>query len=197
METAGSTSKCNELLDEISKILDQIESYENSEDMDSAETVLEQLTTIFPDILLKYGLLLSGRSKLDKAIEIFRKAVLLKPTSIAFNNLACCLAKNGDNHNAIDNFKSALKDDPDNIDTMVNLAGLYYNTERFDEAIKLYEEALTILPRDTESLLMLSNCYFKKCAYESAIIGYQNVLKLDPGNEDAKSNLKTCLSINR
>lgn len=194
MEASNSVSKCNELLAEISKMLDEMQNSENSGDLDNAESMLEQIIGLFPDIMLKYGLVLTDRSKLDKAIDIFQKVVMLKPSSIAYNNLACSLAKNGDDYAAKDNFRKAIEIDPDNVDSIENLAGLCYNSNELDEAIELYEKMIIDLPEDVESLLMISNCYFKKGAYESAVIGYESVLRLDPDNEDAKSNLNVCRS---
>jgi len=186
----------DDLLALIDKIVGNAIKSENSDDLEKAEKVFGQVVALFPDILLKYGILLSDRSKIDEAIDIFKKVVYVKPSSLAFNNLACCYAKKGDTLSAIDNFKKAVESDPDNIDTIVNLAGLYYQSDQYDEAIKLYEEILNILPSDIESLLMISNCYFKQGNYESAVIGFQSVLRFDPGNEDAKMNLQKCLSLN-
>lgn len=178
-----------DILAGISRFLDKVITCENNKDLDGAEQLLEQITSIFPDILIKYGCLLSSRSKTDEAIDIFTKAITVKPSSIGFNNLACCYALKDDTSKAINSCKKAVELDVDNIDAVSNLAGLYYESNQFDEAIKIYSKILSILSNDSESLLLLSNCYFRKGAYESAILGYQSVLQLDPGNEDAKKNL--------
>lgn len=173
----------------ISDILMDIQTLQTSGNMEGAEEFLEQLTSIYPDILMEYGLLLHKLSKIGKAIDVFKKIAVISPSSMAFNNLACCYAQMGDIFNAKINCEKAIESDPGNIDAKTNLAGLYYESGQFGDAIKLYEEILKQVPNDTESLLLLSNCYFSQGHYESAIILYQHVLKIDPENEDATRNM--------
>lgn len=173
----------------ISDILGDVQKLQASDNIEGAEEFLEQLTSIYPDILMEYGLLLYKLSKISKAIDVFKKIAVVSPSSIAFNNLACCYAQMGDIFNAKINCEKAIGADPENIDAKTNLAGLYYESGQFGDAVRLYEEILKQVPNDTESLLLLSNCYFSQGHYESAIILYQHVLKMDPGNEDANRNM--------
>ncbi len=194
MENSGPGENSGDKFNEISQTMEKLQSLVNSGGLEDKEQAFENIIEVFSDILMKYALMLCDNSNHSKAIEVFEKVIVLKPSSIALNNLACCYALKDDIYKAIDACKKALELDEDNIDATSNLAGLYYKSERFDDAITLYEEILTALDNDTESLLLLSNCYFKKGAYESAIVGYQNVLKLDPDNNDAKTNLDASLA---
>ena len=62
--------------------------------------------------------------------------------SKAYNGLAIIRAIKNDLRAALENFQKALYYDPQNIDAALNLAHLYLRMEKWEEALKLYQEVL-------------------------------------------------------
>ena len=69
--------------------------------------------------------------------------------------LANMLYDTGNWSEAIVHYKSALRTDPDRIETIVDMGVCYFNLSRADEAIELFQRALKLDPRHTITLFNL------------------------------------------
>ncbi len=62
----------------------------------------------------------------------------------------------------------------------VELANLYFDAERYDDAIKWYEEALKLEPNDVNVSTDLGVCYYYTNQPDKALAQFEKSLKLDP-----------------
>ena len=60
------------------------------------------------------------------------------------------------------------------------LANLYFDAERYDEAIKWYEQAIALLPNDPNVSTDLGVCYYYTNEPDKALAQFAHSLKLDP-----------------
>lgn len=77
--------------------------------------------------------------QIKKAIELFEFANSIKPTVINLNMLGCCYAEEKDYDKAENSIKQALKIDPEFSAAHLDLAIVYQNMGRMDEAWHHYE----------------------------------------------------------
>ena len=89
------------------------------------------------------------KKEFDKAIEYYRKTLLLEPTrsSVAIN-LAAILSKTEKFDEAVSILHASLKIVPNNADLWLNYAILLVKQRMFSEAIEAYEKALKNAPED-------------------------------------------------
>jgi adenylate cyclase len=97
------------------------------------------------------GLTLVFSDKIESAIKLLERALRLNPfpQPYYYSNLAIAYRYNGQDENAIEMCKKALRGSPNNIIPYVILAGSYSSLNRIEEARKAVEEILRIHPRFT------------------------------------------------
>lgn len=92
------------------------------------------------------------KEKYLKAIEDYKKAIVIKPVGAYYNNLGEAYAKTGDTQNAIASYNQAAQVDPPN-------AGQYYfnegailtNTGKVDDAIAAFDKAIQADPNKPDA----------------------------------------------
>jgi tetratricopeptide (TPR) repeat protein len=62
----------------------------------------------------------------------------------------------------------------------VELGNLYFDAERYDEAIKWYSEALTLVPNDVNVSTDLGVCYYYSTQPDKALEQFAHSLSIDP-----------------
>jgi tetratricopeptide (TPR) repeat protein len=77
-------------------------------------------------------------------------------------------------------FLSVAERDPGNATPRVELGDLYFNAERFDEAVKWYEEALTINANDVRVSTQLGMSYYYTNQTDRALQQLERSIKIDP-----------------
>jgi Ca-activated chloride channel homolog len=73
-----------------------------------------------------------------------------------------------------------------------NLGNSIYNQQRYEEAVKQYEQSASITKDKSiksNSFYNKGNAYVQKKEFQKAIESYQNSLRLNPNDGDAKQNL--------
>ncbi len=70
--------------------------------------------------------------------------------------------------------------DPSNAKPRVELANLYFDAERYDDAIKWYSEAVKLSPNDVNVSTDLGVCYYYTNQPDKALEQFDHSLKLDP-----------------
>ena len=76
--------------------------------------------------------------------------------------------------------KTVAERETANVKPRVELANLYFDAERYDEAIKWYEEALRLNPNDVNISTDLGVCYYYTNQPDRALAQFEKSLKIDP-----------------
>jgi cytochrome c-type biogenesis protein CcmH/NrfG len=73
-----------------------------------------------------------------------------------------------------------LKNDPANVNAQVQLANTYFDAERYDDAIKWYEQALKLDPKNVDASTDLGVSYYYTNRTDQALEQFNYSLKLNP-----------------
>jgi len=76
--------------------------------------------------------------------------------------------------------KTVAEREAGNATPRVELANLYFDAERYDDAIKWYEEALKLTPNDVNVSTDLGVCYYYTNQADKALAQFDKSLKIDP-----------------
>ena len=97
--------------------------------------------------------------------------------------------RNPDYHGLIDEYRTTLKEDPDNLAAMIALANAYYDSGIWRDAIRYYERALTRDPLNADVRTDLGTAYRNQGKPDRALAQYRLALKHEPGHLDARYNM--------
>ncbi|HZR27096.1 MAG TPA: tetratricopeptide repeat protein [Vicinamibacterales bacterium] len=75
---------------------------------------------------------------------------------------------------------SVAQREPSNPKPRIDLANLYFDAEKYDDAIKWYDEALKLNPKDVNVSTDLGVCYYYTNQPDKALAQFDQSLKLDP-----------------
>jgi tetratricopeptide (TPR) repeat protein len=79
--------------------------------------------------------------------------------------------------------------DPKNVESRVQLGNMYFDAERYQDAIKWYEEALALKPADADVSTDLAICFYYTSQLDKSIAQFEQSLKISP------SHVKTYLNM--
>ena len=82
-----------------------------------------------------------------------------------------------------------VKKDPNDFDSLVKLANLYYDGQQFPSAIQYYERALAIHPDNPDVRTDMGTAYWYTGNAEKALSAMETSLKYRPGHPQALFNL--------
>jgi len=85
--------------------------------------------------------------------------------------------------------KSVAGREPSNAQPRVQLGNLYFDAERYDDAIKWYTEAQTLLPKDVNVSTDLGVCYYYTNQPDKALAQFDRSLKLDANHAKTLLNV--------
>ncbi len=83
------------------------------------------------------------------------------------------------------------KNEPNNFEAQVTAAAMYYQIDRFEEAIKYYEAAYKLNPNDYQTLVRLGNSNYGLKRYEEAARWYEKALQINPDDVDVRTDYAT------
>ncbi len=85
--------------------------------------------------------------------------------------------------------KSVASREPSNAQPRAQLGNLYFDAERYDEAIQWYGEAVKLAPNDVNISTDLGVCYYYTNRPDKALAQFDYSLKLDPNHTKTLLNL--------
>jgi tetratricopeptide (TPR) repeat protein len=85
--------------------------------------------------------------------------------------------------------KTVAERETANAKPRVELANLYFDAERYDEAIKWYEDALKLNPNDINVSTDLGVCYYYTNQPDRALAQFEKSLKIDPKHRKTLLNV--------
>jgi tetratricopeptide (TPR) repeat protein len=132
-----------------------------------------------------------AEGKVQEAMAAFKVALHGDPSNGAiWNDLACAHVTAGDLREAERCLRKAeiLSDGEDGAVASRNLGALYFQQQRWMDAIASYEVALA-KAFDLDTLVALSDCYLQMGAAESSILGFRKALELAPDHSEAQAGL--------
>ncbi len=169
--------------------MEMIDLYSSAGELDKAATVVSTLREIEPeDEALLYT---AYRLYSDLAQEAILSLTIVNPNSARLHQaIAHELAKRGDTAGAIENYREALKIDP-------NLPGLHFELaemlstqkETQAEAVAEYKAALVVNPSDAQAEVRLGDIATKDNELDAAQGHYSKALEIQPNNADAAIGL--------
>jgi cytochrome c-type biogenesis protein CcmH/NrfG len=86
-------------------------------------------------------------------------------------------------------FKSVAEREPNNPAPRVQLGNLYFDAEKFDEAMRWYSEGLKLAPRNADVSTDLALCYFYTNQSDKALEQFKTSLAIDPKHVKTLLNL--------
>ncbi|MFQ5718119.1 MAG: tetratricopeptide repeat protein [Acidobacteriota bacterium] len=157
---------------------------------------------------ISLGLLAERQDDLDTALEHYRRAATIDPDAAEpFNNVgnvlrarALAARTRGDAAGAkrffagaVASYRQAIDADPTFIGSYNNLALVYQDTGRPDEAMSLYREGLDRAPDNPTVRNNLGSLYFAAGRLDDARREFQRAIDLDPDYASAHNNLGAVL----
>ncbi|XP_061769115.1 protein O-mannosyl-transferase TMTC1 isoform X2 [Nerophis ophidion] len=108
------------------------------------------------DLHNNYGVFLVDTGKEELAVAHYQQAIQLKPVHyVAMVNLGRLFRSSNKNKEAESWYKRALEVST-KVEILAPLGALYYNTGRYDEALRVYREAVRLQPENTDIWLALA-----------------------------------------
>ena len=132
--------------------------------------------------------------QLTDACDSFENALRYGGTPDLAARLAYCYIQNNQIKKGIKYYKLTLKYEPDHYDSLSNLAAVYQNLGRSQDALNLLEHAKNIFPKDP---ILLNNYAFTlvhQGRTRKAAEYYREALELTPNHPLILYNLCVCLS---
>ena len=132
------------------------------------------------------------------SITIFQHAIKVTGKkypnlAVAHNHLGMALFAEQRNEEAIMNYKSAIKLNPEHTYAHYNLGIALFAEQRNEEAISHYKRAISLSPNYTFAHYNLGNSLFAVKKYKEAISHYKMAIKLNPNYTFAHYNLGNAL----
>jgi tetratricopeptide (TPR) repeat protein len=130
--------------------------------------------------------------RLDEGFADYRESLAIEPDFFpSKNNLTVGLTTRGSEAYRLKNYDQARADvtesvklNPNNVQSLTNMAALEYKQGKFDQAISHCTAAVEIDPKATTAYDVCGRAYLGKGDLKSAVIALTNVQTLEPGRTD-------------
>jgi tetratricopeptide (TPR) repeat protein len=142
---------------------------------------------------LAMALLKDGGSA-DEVVALCRKALALRASSPdALTNLGNALLLQGQQDEAAQAWRDALKSDPGYAEAHINLCVALLNSQQVDEALAHGEKAVLLRPKDAAAHSVLGSALRAKGRVDEAIGHFQTSIQLRPEHAGTLNNLANAL----
>ncbi len=90
---------------------------------------------------------------------------------------------------AVKEYKTILKDDPNNAHAWLELGDVYYGAQKFSQAIDSYRKSIELDDKNAGAYVQLGNIYYDTKQPEKSIGYYQKALHLKPALSDVRVDM--------
>lgn len=162
-----------------------IECHIRSGNHDEAETAFYLAQQALPDpspqCLAMIAESLIQRESYERAGWCLREAIRIEPTLPRLRaRLAAVAAATGRPQRALQLYLRDLRDDPGNVDTLLDYGELLVDAGRLPEAAEKFRRALELEPANVDAHFRLGQIAMRSGRYEQAHLEFELVLKLEP-----------------
>lgn len=167
--------------------------------LDQAAKLYEQVLAQVPnqvDSQHLLGVVALQRGDFKAAIKLINRAIKQKkaaPVAEFHNNVGAAYKGLGQNKDAGQHFRTAVRIKPDYAEALNNLASVQEAEGAFEDAKENYRQALTLKPEYAKAICGLGNVAAAQEDAESAVEFYERALSLESDNVQARSNLGKAL----
>ena len=179
---------------------DQLQPLINHYSQGQFQQALEQATALlqqFPCSSFLYnicGAVYQGLGQLDASVEVYNKALTIKPEYVeAYNNMGVTLKEQGKLEEAIEAYNKALAIKPDYAEAYYNMGNALKEQGKLEEAIEAYNKALAIKPDYAEAYNNMGVTLQEQGKLEEAIEAYNKALAIKPDYAEAYNNMGNAL----
>lgn len=173
---------------------------EQQGDYEAASAAYEAAIAVAPqrfDLYIEYGRLLRvGLANFEKAVEEYRKAVVVYEAPITLDALGDGLYNNGDHLQAVRELRKAVEIDPNYGFAQVHLGMALYARRNYEDAATHLDKGLTLIGERArvEQLYTagLAHVYKEPSECDKAIPWLQKALERDPTSPPALEGLARC-----
>jgi cytochrome c-type biogenesis protein CcmH/NrfG len=85
--------------------------------------------------------------------------------------------------------EATVKTEPGNVQALIMLGNLYFDSNQYQKAADTYERALTIQPNDADVRTDLGIMYRSLKKYDAAVREFKEAAKIDPTHKNSRFNL--------
>lgn len=93
----------------------------------------------------------------------------------------------------VENYQEILRKDPNNLQALINIGNLYFDTRQDQLAIDHYQRALSIDPRNVNVRTDMAVCYRRRGNPDKAVEELKKVISIDPRHPQSRYNLGVIL----
>ncbi len=141
---------------------------------------VEPMDKIQRDLMVKSG---TYTDPVDEKIPSKRAEIV--------KNIALIYTQLGQNEKALEAFKAARSDNPDDVNLVLSEANLHYTMGDKDKFKSLMAEAATMAPDNADLHYNIGVIAMEQNNLEEARASYRKTLEIDPGYTNAQLNLST------
>lgn len=164
----------------------------NSEARKEDPSYLDDYTIrAYSEIFLRLGLHYFEKGMFRKAVEEFKRVVIINPFfEGGHNNLGISLAKLGRRDLARRELQEAISINPLSPKVNSNMAIYHMQGGNFDEAIRYFNRSLKLKPQNPEAYNDQGYCYVQKGLFSEARMAWEKALKINPNFIEVQRNLR-------
>jgi cytochrome c-type biogenesis protein CcmH/NrfG len=89
----------------------------------------------------------------------------------------------------IKQYRAALEQNPQDVETLITLGDLYLNTKNFMEALKIFTLAQKVAPDNAHVMVDLGGIYYQIGKIDKALESYERAYELSPSHLDPLMNM--------
>ena len=150
-----------------------------------------------PRVFSNLGVILKQDGKIDKAIELYQKSIILFPDSAeAYCNLGNIYKEQGKLSKAEEITRKAIELNPSFTEALMNLVEILRDFKKLSEGENYIRKAIKIKPNEAKFHWILGNILYELGKLEEAELATRRAIKIKPNFFEAYTNLGGILKKN-